>query len=98
MRQFKKKESSIERLLVEEVKKLKGKCIKMISTYEAGIPDRLVLYKGRAIFVELKREGEAPRRIQVFYMEQLKAIGFECRVIDSVDELVSFLNYLKSLE
>lgn len=95
MRQFKKKESSIERLLVKEVQALKGMCIKMIPTYEAGIPDRLVLYKGRAIFVELKREGEKPRAIQVFYMEQLKATGFECRVIDSVDGVYEFL---KSLE
>lgn len=79
------KESTIEKHLVKRVKAIGGKAVKMVPTFENGIPDRQVLYKGRAIFVEVKKPGETPRRLQVEYMRELAAAGFECRVIDSID-------------
>jgi hypothetical protein len=91
------KESNIERLLVKEVKALGGKAVKMIPTYEAGIPDRLVLFKGNAIFVELKREGLKPKTLQLRYMEELNRMGFHTEVIDSVEKIKEFLNYLQNL-
>lgn len=91
------KESNIERLLVKEVKALGGKAVKMIPTYEAGIPDRLVLFKGHAIFVELKREGKNPRALQSLFMKELNGMGFQTEVIDSKEKVKEFLNYLQKL-
>jgi hypothetical protein len=89
-------EKHLEAVLVSRVKKIGGKCIKMVPTFEAGIPDRQVLYKGRAVFVELKAKGKKPRKLQINYMKELELAGFEVRVIDSmqgvnalIDELVN---------
>jgi hypothetical protein len=87
-------EKHIEAALVSRVKKIGGKCIKMLPTFEAGIPDRQVLYQGRAVFVELKAKGKRPSKLQVNFMKELKLAGFECRVIDSmegVNQLISDL-------
>jgi hypothetical protein len=80
-------EKNLERYLVNRVKQFGGKCIKMVPTYENGIPDRLVCLRGRTVFVELKRKGEKPRALQVQYMEELKAAGQEVAVIDSREQV-----------
>lgn len=88
------KESPIERYLVAQVKKIGGKAIKMLPTYENGMPDRQVLYEGRAVFVELKATGKKPRALQVAFSKELAKVGFEVIVIDSkqgVDALVADL-------
>lgn len=87
-------EKHTERYLFSEVKRIGGKCIKMIPTYNNGIPDRQVLYNGRTVFVELKKEGLKPEPLQVHFMKELKKMGFEAVVIDSiqgVDELIKRL-------
>jgi len=88
------KESPIERYLVAQVKKIGGKAIKLLPTYENGMPDRQVLYEGRSVFVELKATGKKPRALQVAFSKELAKVGFEVVVIDSkqgVDALVSGL-------
>jgi hypothetical protein len=50
-------EKDIEKKLGVGVKKLGGWTLKLLPTFVSGLPDRLVLYKGRAIFVELKSSG-----------------------------------------
>lgn len=92
------KESKIESYLVQQVKKIGGKAIKMVPTFENGIPDRQVLFKGRTIFVELKRSGEKPRPLQIEFMKQLEAHGFETRVIDSREQVDSLIENLLNYE
>ena len=51
------KESEIERVLVEEVKRLGGRAYKWTSPGNDGVPDRIVfLPDTRVIFVELKTD------------------------------------------
>lgn len=84
-------ERQVEQYLVKRVKSLGGISLKLTSLI--GIPDRLVMLpEGRVIFVELKRPGEKPRKIQESRMKQLKKLGFRTYVIDSyqqVDKLIS---------
>ena len=55
---MKTSEKIIERKLVEAVKEKGGLCIKLLSDYFTGLPDRLCLFPGqKAIFVELKTTG-----------------------------------------
>jgi len=68
--------------------------VKLVPTYEAGIPDRLVLYKSCAVFVELKKPGEKPRKLQLAYMQQLERLGFECCVVDSYDGVDGLIHKL----
>ncbi len=87
-------EKSVERYLVNEVKVIGGKCIKLLPTFENGIPDRLVLYEGLAVFVELKRKDRIPDKLQLVYHKNLLKVGFQTRIIDDrqqVDQLISEL-------
>lgn len=86
-------EKVIERKLVEAVKLKGGMCIKLLSDYITGLPDRLCLFPGqKAIFVELKTTGEKPRKIQVFIHNRLRALGFRVEVIDSVEGINSLMD------
>ena len=86
-------EKIIERKLVEAVKDKNGLCLKLLSDYFTGLPDRLCLFPGqKAIFVELKTTGEKPRKIQVFIHNRLRALGFRVEVIDSVEGINSLMN------
>lgn len=85
------RESKIETYLCKKVKEIGGLCIKMSPEFNAGIPDRLILIRGRSFFVELKATGKKPRKLQVKYAEKLKKVGFETIIIDSksiADELI----------
>lgn len=89
---MKDSEKVIERKLVEAVKEKGGMCIKLLSDYFTGLPDRLCLFPGqKAIFVELKTTGEKPRKIQIFVHNKLKALGFRVEVIDTLKKVVEFV-------
>ena len=86
-------EKVIERKLVEAVKLKGGMCIKLLSDYITGLPDRLCLFPGqKAIFVELKTTGEKPRKVQAFVHNRLRALGFRVEVIDSVEGINSLID------
>lgn len=79
-------EKQVERYLVKQVKSLGGISLKLTSLI--GIPDRLVLLpEGRVVFVELKRPGEMPRKIQEMRMKQLRRLGFKTYVADSYEQV-----------
>lgn len=85
-------EKIIERKLVEAVKNSGGMCIKLLSDYITGLPDRLCLFPGqKAIFVELKTTGEKPRKIQIFIHNKLRALGFRVEVIDTIEGINKFI-------
>ena len=79
-------ERDIEKKLVNEVKKRGGKVLKQ--TGESGIPDRLVLAPlGICAFVELKRPGEQPRKLQWQRIKELESLGYVVYIIDSYEEV-----------
>lgn len=89
-------ESRIEKRLKKEIEKIGGKALKFISPGMSGIPDRLVLFKGIAIFVELKAPGEKLRALQEYRAKELKALGFRVEMIDTVEKVGRFVLDLKS--
>jgi hypothetical protein len=81
-------ESLIEKRLKKRVEGMGGIALKVDAMSWAGAPDRLVLLPGgQVIFVELKAPGKKPRPIQIKRHEQLRAIGFEVIIIDSLEEI-----------
>ena len=77
-------EKYIESRLVTQVKSMGGLAIKLSSG--GGLPDRLLLFNsGRCCFVEVKRPGERPRLLQQLRHEELRRLGFEVFVVDSVE-------------
>lgn len=87
-------ERALERYLVERVRHKGGLCWKFVSPGTAGVPDRIVLMDGRAIFVELKQQGERPRPLQKKRHRELERLGFAVYVIDSKDQVDRFIGIL----
>jgi len=61
--------------------------IKMNLQGRKGWPDRLVLWGGpNLVFIEFKRPGEEPRKLQVYIHNLLRRMGFTVLVHDNADE------------
>lgn len=87
-------EKYLERELVNRVELFGGKCIKLIPFNANGIPDRLCLMPGGyAFFVELKTKGQKPRKLQIYWHNKLRNLGFNVYVIDSYEKLNAIIHY-----
>jgi len=82
-------EKALERSLRNSVEvKLKGWCLKLLSSHITGLPDRLCLFPGgRILFVELKTTGKKPRKIQLFIHNKLRSLGFRVEVVDTSEQI-----------
>lgn len=86
------REKDIESRLRNEIKKIDGVAFKFVSPGNNGVPDRIVLLPGGTIkFVELKRPGGKTTKIQDMQIARIKSLGFDVRVIDSVEGVDEFV-------
>jgi hypothetical protein len=91
------KESELERIFVAEVKRTGGKAYKFVSPGNAGVPDRIVVLPGGKVgFVELKRPGEKPRKLQERQLELLTSLGCVALVVDGVEQIAAVLSTIQS--
>ena len=82
------REKIIEKKLVTAVKSAGGIAPKLVSPGFDGMPDRLVLLpRGRFAFVEVKRNGEKPRPLQLSRHEMLRRLGFRVFVLDDTSQI-----------
>ena len=87
------REREIEVFLRQKIKSAGGLCLKFVSPGWAGAPDRLCLLPGGKIFfVELKRPGERPRKIQLKRHEELRKLGFSVYVIDGKEYVLDLID------
>lgn len=56
-----------------------------------GLPDVLAIRRGRAYWMEAKRPGEEPTRVQVARMRELAAAGCSVAVVTSAADARVFL-------
>ena len=87
-----RQERKVEKYLCDQVKRIGGYAMKITSPGLAGVPDRLVLFNGVAVFVELKAQAGKPSERQLAVHRLLYGLGFPVSVINSkdmVDRLVS---------
>ena len=85
-------ESKIERELRLQVKAIGGKAYKFSSPGNNGVPDRIVICKGKCYFVELKKPGEDLTPRQKVVKKHFKKLGFEVYKIDSVELVDKFIS------
>ena len=90
------KEHHIEQALKTAVEADGGLCWKLVSPGTTGVPDRLCLKGGRAVFVEVKAPGCKPRPIQNRRIRQLRDHGFTVLVIDQVKQIEEVLDALSA--
>lgn len=85
-------EQDAEKTLREGVKKLGGRAYKFVSPGNSGVPDRIVILPDRPpVFVELKRPGEEPRKLQKVQIRILRRLGQDVRVLHGTEEVKAFL-------
>jgi len=84
-------EKLLEKKLTKRVSQIGGLSIKLEANITNGIPDRLILHKGKAYFVEMKTTGQKPRPIQKLMHMKLSKVGFETEVIDSTEGIEKFI-------
>jgi hypothetical protein len=60
----------------------------------SGVPDVLAIKDGRACWLECKRPGEHPTKIQELRMKELREAGCPVAVVTSADEARTFLENL----
>lgn len=94
------REKTVEEYFVRRVEELGGMCMKFISPGLSGVPDRLVLYRGLACFVELKAPGKSPRKLQRYVHRQIRKQGipvFTADTKEAADRVISFLQNRKEV-
>lgn len=86
-------EKTIEAALVKKVNSLGGQCEKFTSPSKRSVPDRIVMLPDkRIIFVELKAPGKKPTDAQQSDHYRRRTLGFDVRVIDSMEQVDAFPN------
>lgn len=91
------REKDIEKTFTNAIKKAGGIAPKLVSPGTAGMPDRLVLFRGaRVAFVELKQRGEKPRPIQVRRHDLLRGFGFPVYIIDNTEQIPEVINAIRA--
>lgn len=89
------KEREIEKILVNEVRKLGGRAYKWVSPGNDGVPDRIVIFPGRApVFVELKTESGKLSPLQCVQIGRLQKLGQRAEVVRGIDGLSQFFQDL----
>lgn len=91
------REKEIERYLVDEVKKLKGRCIKIQGMGNEGLPDRVCIFPKADVtfFVEVKNETGVLSKLQKTTIKKMKDENFEVFVAASKAEVDDILESYK---
>lgn len=78
-------ERDIEAYLVKRCKEIGALCDKFTSPQRRSVPDRMITFGGRVLFVELKATGKKPTEAQVRDHERRRAAGAEVVWLDSIE-------------
>lgn len=87
------RESKIETYLVNKLKSIGGGTIKL--KQGEGLPDRIVLYRGWAGFVETKRPGKDFEKLQRNRKAELERLGFNVSLCDTKEKVDEYIDNLK---
>lgn len=95
----KKKERTVERPFRDYVEKKGDICLKVGSSGRKGYPDRLVLMQGGGFFyLELKRLGENPTKLQYHIHYKLREAGFVVHWADSKEKAILYYKEEKLIQ
>ena len=84
-------ESRLEKLLKDQIEFRGGLCLKFVSPGWGGAPDRIVIRRGRVVFVEMKAPGEKPTPLQHKRHSQIEQRGIPVVVLRSEEEVQRFV-------
>ena len=91
-------EKLVEAKLRDGVKALGGVAYKWVSPGNVGVPDRMVVLPGGVVhFIELKREGGKPTRMQKVQIARLRALGADCAVVYGLTGVETYLIFAREV-
>ena len=79
-------ESKLQARIIRDLRRKGYIAVKVIRCNLNGWPDIMALKNKKAVFIEVKDEGETAEPLQVWRHEQLRAEGFKCCVVDRWEE------------
>ena len=84
------KESLIEMQIRLEAEK-EGWLVYKFTSNERGVPDRLFLRNGKAVFLEAKAPGKKPRSLQDWQLKRIRKAGFKAACVDNLEDALEVL-------
>lgn len=66
---------------------------KISDMYVSGIPDIVMVYKNKVLWIELKTEVGSLSKIQRYTLKKLRDNGARCFVVRSLTDLITILEY-----
>lgn len=89
-------ERDIEKYLRLQVEAVGGRCLKWVCPQTSGVPDRIVLLKGKVYFVELKRSEDGIwAKLQIIFAKWLSKNSFDYSLVQSKAEVDFFIDRIK---
>jgi hypothetical protein len=80
-------ERDIEAYLVKRCKEIGALCDKFTSPQRRSVPDRIITFSGRVLFIELKATGKKPTEAQVRDHDRRRAVGALVYWLDSTQQV-----------
>ena len=88
-------ERDIEAYLVKRCKEIGALCDKFTSPQRRSVPDRVITFSGRVLFVELKATRKEPTEAQYRDHDRRREVGAEVVWTDSTKGVDSLLHSLQ---
>jgi hypothetical protein len=86
-------ESTVEVKTTEYAQNKGCLVIKLNILGRRGWPDRLFIYKGQVLFIEFKRQGEQPRKLQVAIHGRIRSHGINVDVVDTLQQGIATIDH-----
>lgn len=89
-------EGNVERYLREEIKRRGGICYKLPPSGINGVPDRVIIYNGRTLFIETKAPNGHLRKNQQLRINEIRNCGGfaeVCYTRKQINDLLHDLRY-----
>jgi len=89
-------EKQIEAFCVKEASIRGGKALKWSSPSQKGVPDRIIVLPGGLVgFLELKRPGGKPTKLQTHWIKTLQNIGCISGIASTKEEVKDFMDNMQ---
>lgn len=87
------RESEVERMLVDGIRRMGGRAFKWVSPGNDGVPDRIVVLPGYpAVFIEMKTITGKLTALQRVQIRRLEGLGQDVRVLYGENDTKRFLD------
>lgn len=87
-------EKEVEKILVDEMRKIGGRAYKWVSPGNSGVPDRIVMFpEGQIEFVEMKTEEGRLTDTQRTQIRRLRSYGHDVSVVYGVKGLCKLFEF-----